>query len=275
MKVVYFGSDVFLSCVEYFLEKHQVLALYTYHNDEDYFTEYAIVKRARELGIPVHYESITAEEIVRNFTEDGCELFFIAEYDRVLTLPEGLSSFRGINTHSSLLPQGRSYYPIEAAMERGLTRTGVTMHKLAQRLDRGDILAQRDIAVTRDTDSVDIYLRCAAHAREMVEDVMEHLEDYWAAATPQTGEHPYWKRPADRLLTLTHDMDGAEALDVFRRYNAMTQVELDGAWYHVTAVTTGAAPLHSDVRRLADGRALYRVRDGHLRLHIHPMEVRK
>ena len=27
MKVVYFGSDVFLSCFEYFVEKHQVLAL--------------------------------------------------------------------------------------------------------------------------------------------------------------------------------------------------------------------------------------------------------
>ena len=61
MKVVYFGSDVFLSCFEYFVEKHQVLALYTYHNDEDYFTEYAIVKRAGELGIPVHYEAISPE----------------------------------------------------------------------------------------------------------------------------------------------------------------------------------------------------------------------
>ena len=65
MKVVYFGSDVFLSCFEYFVEKHQVLALYTYHNDEDYFTEYAIVRRAGELGIPVHYEAISPEEIRR------------------------------------------------------------------------------------------------------------------------------------------------------------------------------------------------------------------
>lgn len=118
MKVVYFGSDVFLSCFEYFVEKHHVLALYTYHNDEDYFTEYAIVRRAGELGIPVHYEAISPEEIRRYFTEEGCELFFIAEYDRILTLPEELPAFRGINTHSSLLPQGRSYYPIEGAMER-------------------------------------------------------------------------------------------------------------------------------------------------------------
>ena len=150
MKVVYFGSDVFLSCFEYFVEKHQVLALYTYHNDEDYFTEYAIVRRAGELGIPVHYEAISPEEIRRYFTEEGCELFFIAEYDRILTLPEGFPAFRGINTHSSLLPQGRSYYPIEGAMERELSCTGVTMHKVAQRLDGGDVLAQHTIDITAD-----------------------------------------------------------------------------------------------------------------------------
>ena len=166
MKVVYFGSDVFLSCFEYFVEKHQVLALYTYHNDEDYFTEYAIVKRAGELGIPVHYEAISSEEIRRYFTEEGCELFFIAEYDRILTLPEELPAFRGINTHSSLLPQGRSYYPIEGAMERELSCTGVTMHKVAQRLDGGDVLAQHTIDITADTDSIDVYLQSAAWARD-------------------------------------------------------------------------------------------------------------
>jgi len=32
MKVVYFGSDVFLSCFEYFVEKHQVLALYMHRH---------------------------------------------------------------------------------------------------------------------------------------------------------------------------------------------------------------------------------------------------
>lgn len=166
MKVVYFGSDVFLSCFEYFVEKHQVLALYTYHNDEDYFTEYAIVKRAGELGIPVHYEAISPEEIRRYFTEEGCELFFIAEYDRILTLPEDFPAFRGINTHSSLLPQGRSYYPIEGAMERELSCTGVTMHKVAQRLDSGDVLAQHTIDITADTDSIDVYLQSAAWARD-------------------------------------------------------------------------------------------------------------
>lgn len=273
MKVVYFGSDVFLSCFEYFLQEHQVLALYTYHNNEDYFTEYAIVKKALQLGIPVHHEAITREEITRYFTEEGCDLFFVAEYNRVLPIPENLPQFRGINTHSSLLPQGRSYYPIEAAMERGLTRSGVTMHKLIPKLDHGDILAQRSIEITAEMDSVDVYLHCGAYAREMVEELVKHIDEYWASARPQLETHPYWKRPEDSLLTLRHDMNREAALSVFRKYNSMTQVWLKGKWFYVTALAAGAAPLEEETRFLSPLRLLYRVKDGHLRLHIHPMEV--
>lgn len=52
MKIVYFGTDVFLPCFSYFVRNHQVLSLYTYHNDEDCFTEYGIVKEAEKYGIP-------------------------------------------------------------------------------------------------------------------------------------------------------------------------------------------------------------------------------
>ena len=69
-------------------------------------------------------------------------------------------------------------------------------------------------------------------------------------------------------------MSRAEALAIFRKCNSMTQVELGGAWFYVTAIGTGTASLPCEVQRLSPTRALYRVMDGHLRLHIHPMEVR-
>ena len=275
MRIVYFGSDVFLSCFEYFLKEHEILALYTYHNNEDYFSEYSITALAEQAGIPVYYESITPERITRYFEEEGCELFFVAEYNRILTLPEDLPQFRGINTHSSLLPQGRSYYPIEAAMERGLACTGVTMHKLAPKLDQGDIIAQRTVEVTPQTDSVDIYLQCAAHAGEMIKDIIENFDDRWEAAKPQENGHPYWKRPNAELLTLHHTMTRMDALEMFRKYNSMTQVELNGEWFYVTDLTAGGAPVDREVRFLSQYRLLYRVCDGHLRLHIYPTEERK
>lgn len=159
-------------------------------------------------------------------------------------------------------------------MERGLTRTGVTMHKVAQRLDGGDVLAQHTIGIAAETDSIDVYLQSAAWARATVEELLEHLDDRWAAGRPQAEKQPYWKRPASELLTLHPEMSRAEALAIFRKYNSMTQVELGGAWFYVTAVEAGTAPLPCEVQRLSPTRALYRVRDGHLRLHIHPMEVR-
>lgn len=272
MKVVYFGTDVFLSCFEYFLREHEVLALYTYHNDEDYFTEHAIVKRAGACGIPIHYEAITQEEILRFFDKESCGLLFSAEYDRRIPVPEDFPSFRGINVHSSLLPQGRSYYPIEAAMDRGLARSGVTLHKLAPRLDQGDILAQRIVENLQEKDSIDVYLSCAAYAREMTEEIMQNLEGYWKQAMVQKEKFPYWKRPEDEHLTIAHTMTGAQARAVFRKYNSMTQVQLDDAWYYVTGMDVGTVMPEEGERWISPVRLLYRVQDGHLRLDVRKKE---
>lgn len=269
MKIVYFGSDVFLSCFEYIAQNHEIMALYTYHNDEDYFTEYAIVRRAKELGIPVHYEAVTDEDTLRYFRE-GCGLYFSAEYDRIIPIPQALPAFRGVNVHSSLLPQGRSYYPIEAAMERALPRTGVSLHKLVSHLDSGDLLAQRQVEITPDMDSIDVYLQNAAYAREMAREVLEDLDGAWRRARPQGERLAYWKRPAEEKLTLDHTMRRSEAGELFRRYNTMTQVKLGEEWYFVTALLSGSAPLDAADRQLAPDRWLYRVPDGHLRLSVIP-----
>jgi len=271
MKVVYFGSDLFLPCFEYFVNQHEILALYTYHNDEDYFSEYSIRKLAEQNGIPVHYNSVTTEEVTRFFTEEGCALFFSAEYNRIIPIPANLPQFRGINIHNSLLPQGRSYYPIEAGMERELSRTGVTMHKLEPQLDRGAILAQRSFPITPEMDSIDIYLHCAENARQMLEEIMRDFDSCWSAAQKQTEKLPYWKRPEDNLLTLRHEMCRSEANAVFRKYNSMTQVFLGGRWYYVTALTAGEASLTQDLF-ISPTLALFSVQDGHLRLHLRSME---
>lgn len=268
MKIVYFGSDVFLSCFEYLLKEHQILALYTYHNDEDYFTEYSITDEARRLGIPVFYESVTPEMVVKYFKEDGCELFFVAEYNRIIPIPEGLSEFWGMNVHSSLLPQGRSYYPIESAMERGLSATGVTIHKLAQKLDKGDIIMRRGLEIAPNTDSVDTYLKCAENALYMVKEIFGDFRRYWNSATAQSEKLPYWNRPDNSLMTLSHDMKIKDALEIFKKYNAMTQVRLGEKTYYVTDICGGGEKLYRDEIYLSPERVLYRAADGHLRLHI-------
>ena len=274
MDIVYFGSDVFLPCFEYLQKHHNIKALYTYHNDEDYFTEFEITRRAGELGIPVHYEAVSPEK-TKEYFKNGCELYFVAEYDRIIDIPADLPDFRGINVHSSALPEGRSYYPIEAAMDRGLKRTGVTMHKLKPRLDSGEIIAQRRFEITEDMDSIDVYLRCAAYTREMTEQVFADFESAWSGAKIQSERLPYWKRPETERMTITHEMSVFEALSVFRRYNSLTEVGLENGSYFVRSVSPGRSELPVPEMQLSDSLYLYSVRGGHLRLNVHPIKEKE
>lgn len=88
MKIVYFGTDVFLNVFHYLRENHEIVALYTYHQDEDYFTERNIVEEAEQADIPVHYKSIDAQTIMDFIEKDGVELFLMAEYNRIIPVPD-------------------------------------------------------------------------------------------------------------------------------------------------------------------------------------------
>ena len=53
-----------------------------------------------------------------------------------------------INLHASLLPRHRGAAPIAWAIASGDTVTGVTTIKMTERLDAGDILGQREVAIS-------------------------------------------------------------------------------------------------------------------------------
>ncbi|MDR1133504.1 MAG: hypothetical protein LBL05_05035 [Synergistaceae bacterium] len=270
MKIVYFGSDVFLKVFQHLLLNHEILALYTYRKEEDYFCERNVVALARLHRIPVYYTRITEDRMAEYMEEAGCELFFVAEYSHKIPVPE-TSRFRGVNIHASLLPSGRSYYPIECAMERGVEETGVSIHKITPKIDGGDILAQRRFPITPDEDSVDVYLKCAAAAHDMTREVISDFWRYWNGAAPQTWTLPYWKRPENGIMTLRHDMTIAEAKGVYRKYNKLTGVIVNGLFFNVNELATGLYKIGADdddIIFVRESKILYGVVDGHLRLCI-------
>ena len=270
MKIVYFGSDVFLKVFQHLLFNHEILALYTYRKEEDYFCERNVVALARLHRIPVHYTRITEARLMEYMNEMGCELFFVAEYSHKIPVPED-SHFRGVNIHASLLPVGRSYYPVECAMERGIEETGVTLHRITPQIDHGDILAQRRFPIKPEEDSVDVYLKCAAAAHDMTREVMSDFERYWSGAAPQTETLSYWKRPENRVMTLRHDMTIAEAKNLYRKYNKLTGIIVNGLFFNVNELAAGLYKIgteDADIVFVRESKILYGVADGHLRLCI-------
>ncbi|HWY20541.1 MAG TPA: methionyl-tRNA formyltransferase [Candidatus Acidoferrum sp.] len=112
-----------------------------------------VKQRALELGLPIAQpESIKNNDGFRvqlSTVKPGA--IIVVGYGRII--PQwmlDLPPLGNINLHASLLPKYRGAAPIQWAIARGETITGVTTMKIDAGLDTGDILLQQEIPIASD-----------------------------------------------------------------------------------------------------------------------------
>jgi len=109
----------------------------------------AVKRRALELGLRV----LQPDSLDEGFREQvqllKPELLVVVAFGRIFR-SEVLELFPrgGVNLHASLLPRHRGPSPISACILAGDRETGVTVQRLALRVDAGDILAARSLPLT-------------------------------------------------------------------------------------------------------------------------------
>jgi len=110
------------------------------------------------------------------------EAGIVVAYGKIL--PESLLTIpaRGfLNVHASLLPRYRGAAPIQRAIERGETETGVTIMKVDTELDHGPILTTASLPIGRDERAPSLSRRLAElGGRELVAvlDRIDQLEPH-------------------------------------------------------------------------------------------------
>lgn len=109
----------------------------------------AVKKAALELDLDLYQpETVNSPEALERFRREEPELGVIVAYGEILRLELLEVPERGfINLHASLLPRYRGAAPINWALIRGEKHTGVTIQRLAPRMDAGPILAQREVKI--------------------------------------------------------------------------------------------------------------------------------
>jgi methionyl-tRNA formyltransferase len=109
----------------------------------------AVKRRARELGLEVLQPAALDEGFRGQVRRLEPELLVVVAFGRIFPaqvldlFPRG-----GVNLHASLLPRHRGPSPISAAILAGDQDTGVTVQRLAPRMDSGDILAARSLPLS-------------------------------------------------------------------------------------------------------------------------------
>jgi methionyl-tRNA formyltransferase len=109
----------------------------------------SVAQIAAARSIPVYgVARLKAAETLDTLASLGAEIGATACFPRLLPacvlelMPHGI-----LNVHPSLLPALRGPDPLEQALQQGLSRTGVTIHRMDQDFDTGPIIIQEEFAI--------------------------------------------------------------------------------------------------------------------------------
>lgn len=158
MKTVFFGTPGIAAHVleSLIASKHEVLAVVTQPDRVSgrgrEVSEPPVKALAAEHNITVlQPEKVNDASFLSELKAIGAELHVVTAYAQ--KLPSELLNMAPagcINVHPSLLPRYRGAVPIPAAILNGDTVSGVTIMRMAERMDAGDILLQEEIALAPD-----------------------------------------------------------------------------------------------------------------------------
>lgn len=184
---------------------------------------------AREAGIPVvQPEKIKSNlEFRARLEEIQPDAIVVVAYGRIvpkwmLDLPR----LGNLNLHASLLPKYRGAAPIQWAVAMGETVTGVTTMLLAEGLDTGDMLLQKEMAIGPDVTAQELFPRLAEMGAPVMVETLAGLE---AGTIAPRKQDDAWATLAPILTREDGRMDfGRDAAEIYNRWRGF--YPWPGAW---------------------------------------------
>lgn len=194
MKLVFCGTPMFaVPCLERLITAgHQVMLVVTQPDRPQgrgmTLTAPPVKQSALKLALPV----IQPEKIKKNvefqqqLTALAPEAIIVVGYGRIIpTWMLQLPAHGNINVHGSLLPKYRGAAPIQWAIARGETVTGVTTMRIDEGLDTGDMLMKREMEILPDDTAVTLAPRMAAIGAHLLVETLQGLTNASVRPVPQ------------------------------------------------------------------------------------------
>ncbi|MER1984707.1 MAG: methionyl-tRNA formyltransferase [Solibacillus sp.] len=179
-KIVFMGTPAFSAPILRMLheEGYDVLAVVTQPDRpvgrKKVLTPPPVKEEAVALGLPViQPEKLRGSAELEEILALNPDLVVTAAFGQILP-KELLDAPRlgCINVHASLLPKYRGGAPIHQSIIDGEKETGVTIMYMAEKLDAGDIISQRAIAIEEDDHTGGMFEKLSAVGRELLKDTL-------------------------------------------------------------------------------------------------------
>ena len=235
MRLIFMGyHNVGYVCLEALIEHcralgDEIVAVVTHGDDH---RENIWFSSVRELAfknyLPVYQpEDPNDQAFVAAMARLEPDFLFSCYYRYMLKKPVlDLPRLGALNLHGSLLPRYRGRCPVNWVLVHGETETGVTLHYMVEKPDKGEIVAQKRVPITPTDTALTLFGRMTAAAKELMTEIYPALRAGTAPRIPQDqsqasyfgGRGPKdglidWQKGAQEIYNLvravTHPYPGA------------------------------------------------------------------
>ncbi len=172
-----------------------------------------VKQKALELGLPVAQPvSLKAPDFHELVANQKADLLVVVAFRILPDTLFPLARFGAVNIHGSLLPKYRGAAPIQWAIARGETETGVTIFRLDAEIDHGEILAQAKVSIGPEETAGELFNLLSVAGRDLLLETLAGLEA--GTVAPHAQEHGFatsapklkkedglidWSRPASEI----------------------------------------------------------------------------
>ncbi|EPG75955.1 methionyl-tRNA formyltransferase [Leptospira fainei serovar Hurstbridge str. BUT 6] len=178
---------------------------------------------AQNAGIPVfQFESIKREreKAVQEFSKFPAELYVVFAYGSIL--PKEVfqfPKFGSINLHGSLLPDLRGASPVQTALWKGYSKTGISIQYIGEGMDEGDIIQEKEISISMEDDTGTLMDKITQAGIECLRQLLKGSRtEFFPAIGQDHSKATYCTKlkSEDRILDFT-----LPAIDVHNRIRAL------------------------------------------------------
>lgn len=208
MKIVYMGTpDFAVGPLESIIEAgHEVILVVTQPDREKGRGKEVVFSPVKECAvahnIPVFQpEKIKKAEEVEFLKQYEADVFVVAAFGQILS-KEILDMPRlgCVNIHASLLPKYRGAAPIQWAVIDGEEKTGVTIMRMDEGLDTGDILLQEEIILDAKETGESLFDRLAVLGSDTIVKALELMEKGELTPVPQDHDKSTYAKMLNKKM---------------------------------------------------------------------------
>lgn len=149
---------------------------------------------AQKYNIPVFQPSNLIKEGIEIIEKYKPDIGIVVAYGRIIKKPL-LDIIPFYNVHTSLLPKYRGAAPIQRAIEHGEKHTGITIFKISEGMDEGDIALQKSFEIGECETFGEVYEKFLKIGTEVL---VDFLKNYPVKLVPQEDSQATYAPKIDK-----------------------------------------------------------------------------